>query len=162
ACPVLDCYFPFVANDILTNESFSEEFLRENLGRVKFFLELFLIVSSAVKFGRRIQTAEVRMTANMVPVCVSDEHGCERRQSRRIVLQCFVCTFCKIRARASVDADEFVPVAGNNEVVFREFEAGQRVDATGNDLGNSSRRKRMTCSSRFGKRGCKGDRVIEI
>src|SRR5215472_17458411 len=55
-----------------------------------------------------------------------------------------------------------MPVLGNNEVVFREFEAGQRVDATRNDLDNAPRRKRMTGCSVFRKRRCQCTRVIEV
>src|SRR5215471_15992104 len=102
------------------------------------------------------------MTANMVPVGVSNEHGCQRRQSRRIGLQRFVCTFGKVRSRARVNADELMPVLGNYEVVFRKFEAGQGVDATGNDLDNAPRCKRMTRDSILGKRRCQRDWVIEI
>jgi len=80
----------------------------------------------------------------MIPVGVSNEDGCQRRQSRRIGLQRFVCTFGKVRSRARVNADELMPVLGNYEVVFREFEAGQRVDTAGYDLDDASRRKGMT------------------
>ena len=102
------------------------------------------------------------MTADMVPVCMGDKHGCQRRESRRIRLQRFVCTLCEIRARARVNADEFVPVLGNHEVIFCKFEAGQRVDTMGNDLGDAPRRKRMTGGSVFGKRRCQCDRMIKV
>src|SRR5215468_12302105 len=100
------------------------------------------------------------MTTDMVPVGVSNEHSCQRRQSWRKCLQRFVCTSCEVRSRARVNTDELTPVLGNNEVVFREFEAGQRIDATGNDLSNTPRRKRMTRVSVFGKRGCQCDLVV--
>jgi hypothetical protein len=57
---------------------------------------------------------------------------------------------------------ELMPVLGNNEVIFREFEAGQRVHATGNDLGNAPRRKRMTGGFVLRKRRCQCDGMIEI
>ena len=83
------------------------------------------------------------MTTDMVPVGVSNEHGCHRRQSWRKGLQRFVCTFGEVRSRARVNADELTPVLGNNEVVFREFETGESVDAAGYDLDNAPRRKRV-------------------
>ena len=159
---IVDRNVRFVAHNIVGAESLSKKLLREDLRRVEFLLELFLIVAASIKFGTRVQATEVRMTADMVPVCVSNEHCCQWRQSRCIRLQRFVCTFCEIRARARVNADEFVPVLGNHKIIFRKFEAGQRVDATGNDLGNAPRRKRMTGGSVFGKRRCQCDRTIEI
>src|SRR5215467_5189391 len=71
------------------------------------------------------------MTADMVPVCVSNEHGRQRRQSRHIGLQRVVGAFCEIRTRARVNANKLMPILGNNKVIFREFEASERVDATG-------------------------------
>src|SRR5262249_35571686 len=106
--------------------------------------------------------AIVRMTPDMIPVCVCNEHGCQWRQSRRKGLQRFVCAFCEVRACARVNADELTSVLGNHKVIFREFEAGQRVDTTGNDFCNAPRGKRMTRGSVFGKWCCQCDRVIEV
>src|SRR5215472_10272728 len=102
------------------------------------------------------------MTTDMVPVGVSNEHSCQRRQSWRKCLQRFVCTSCEVRSRARVNTDELTPVLGNNEVVFREFEAGQRIDASGNDLGDAPRRKRMTGGFVLRKWRCQCDCVIEV
>src|SRR6266536_4129718 len=102
------------------------------------------------------------MTADVVPVRVSDEDCCEWRQSRRISLQGLVCGLREIRSRTRVNADELMAVLGNHEVVFREFEAGQRVDATGHDLDDATRCKRMTRHSVFGERCCQCDGMIEI
>ena len=73
---VVDRNVRFVAQDILGTESLSKELFREDIRPVKFFLELFLIVPSSIKLGTRVQTAEIRMTADMVPVCMGDEDGC--------------------------------------------------------------------------------------
>src|SRR5215471_11964208 len=102
------------------------------------------------------------MTADMVPVGVSNQHGCQWRQSWRKGLQRFVCTFCEVRSCARVNTDELMPVLRNHKVVFREFEAGQSIDTTGNDLSNAPRRKRMTGGSVLRKRRCQCDRVIEV
>src|SRR5262245_42817422 len=102
------------------------------------------------------------MTTDMVPVGVSNQHGCQRRQSWRKSLHRLVCAFGEVRSRARVNADELMPVLGNYEVVFREFEAGQCVDATGNDLANPPWRKCMTGCFAFRKGSCQCDRVIEI
>src|SRR6516165_12012107 len=159
---IVDRNVRLVTQKILRAESLSEELLREDSWPVGLLFELFLIVASSIKLGTRVQASEVGMAADMVPVGVSNEHGCQRRQSWRKGLQRFVCTLCEVRSRPRVNADELMPVLGNNEVVFREFEAGQRVDATGNDLGNTPRRKRMTGGSVLRKRRCQCDRVIEV
>src|SRR5262245_15422514 len=88
---VVDRNVRFVTHNILSLESLSKELCPEDFRRVEFFLELFLIIAAAIKLGMRAQPAEVRMTADMVPVRVSDEHGCQRRQSRRVGLQRIVC-----------------------------------------------------------------------
>src|SRR5262245_19024066 len=152
----------FVAHNIFGPESLYEELFPEDVRPVEFLFELLLIVASPIKLGTRVQAAEVRMIAAMIPVSGSNEHGCQRRQPRRKGQQRFVCAFCEIRARARVDTNEWTPILGNDEVVFSEFEAGQRVDTTGNDLGNAPRRERMTGSSVFRKRRCQCDRVIEV
>src|SRR6266542_5222941 len=152
----------FVAQNIVGTESLPEELLPEDLWPVEFLFEFFLVVASPVKLGTRVQPAEVGVTAHMVPVCVSNEHGRQRRQSWRKGLQCLICTFCEVRAGARVNADEVVSVLRNNEVVFREFEAGQRVNSTGNHLGNPPWRKRMTRGFVLRKWRCQRDRVIEI
>src|SRR5262245_24061692 len=72
----------FIAQNIFGSESLSEELFREDGRSVEFPFELLLIVASPIKLGTRVQAAEVRMTADMVPVRVSNEHGCQRRQPR--------------------------------------------------------------------------------
>src|SRR5262249_9807252 len=57
---------------------------------------------------------------------------------------------------------ELISVLGDDKVIFREFEAGQHVDTTGNDFCNAPRGKRMTRGSLFGKWCCQCDRVIEV
>src|SRR5262249_49877603 len=133
----------------------------ENLWPVKFLFELLLIVASPVKLGTRVQAAEVGMTADMIPVGVRNQHSCKRRQSWCIGLQRIICAFREVRSGACVNADELMPILGNNEIVFREFEAGQRVDATRNHLFNAPRRKRMTGGFVLGKRRRQCDWMLE-
>src|SRR5262249_2943899 len=114
----------FVAENIIGAESRAEELLAEDTRPVHLLLEIFPIVLSPIKLGTRIQAAEIRMSADMVPVCVSNEHGCQWREPRCIGLQSFVGASCEIRACARVNGDELTAVPGNNEIVFREFEAG--------------------------------------
>src|SRR5215467_7177131 len=161
-CSFVDRNVRSVAENIIGAESLSEELLTKDTRTVNLLLEIVPIVLSPVKPGTGVQAAEVRMTAHMVPVCVSNEQRCQRRQAGRKGLQRFVRTFCEIRPRARVNADELMPILGNNEVVFREFEARQRVDAAGKDLGNAPRCKRMTGGFVLRKRRCQGDRVIEV
>src|SRR5262249_17161514 len=161
-CSIVDRHVWFVAMNILWAESLSEKRFPEDGRPVEFLFELFLIVASTIELGTRVQSAEVRMTADMVPVSVGKEHSCQRRQSRRKGLQRFVCAFCEVRACARVNADELISVLGDHKVRFREFEAGQHVDTTGNNLCNAPWGKRMTRGSVFGKWCCQCDRVIEV
>src|SRR4030095_2785167 len=152
----------FVALNILEVKSLSEKRFPEDVRPVEFLFELFLIVASTIKPRTRVQAAKVRMTAYVVPVGVGNEHSCQRRHSRRKGLQRFVCAFCEVRACARINANELISVLGDHKIVFREFEAGQRVDTTGNDLCNAPRGERMTRRSLFGKWCCQCDRVIEV
>jgi hypothetical protein len=151
-----------VATNIFGAESLSEKWFAKDVRPVEFLFELFLIVASTIKLGTRVQAVEVRVTADMVPVGVGNEHSCQWRQSRRKGLQRFVCGFCGVRARARVNADQLLPVFGNHKVVFREFEAGQRVNTTGDDLCYAPRSKSMTRASLFRKWCCQCDGVIEV
>src|SRR5262245_25020705 len=152
----------FVPENIVGVESLSEELLAEDARPIDLLLEILSIVLSPIKLGTRIKAAEIQMTADMVPVGMSNEHSRQWRQSRRVSSQRFICTFCEIGASAGVNRDQLMPVPRNHEVVFREFEAGERVDATGNDLGDAPRGKGMTGGSVFGKRCRQRDRVIEV
>src|SRR5262249_38142629 len=129
---IVDRHVGFVATNILRAESFSEKRFPEDVRPVEFPFELFLVIASTIKLGTRVQAVEVRMSADMVPMGVGNEHGCQWRKSGRKGLQRFVRAFCGIRARARVNADELMPVLGDHKVVLREFEAGQRVDTTRN------------------------------
>src|SRR5262245_35066935 len=102
------------------------------------------------------------MTAHMVPVRVSNEDGGEWRQPCRICSHRFVVRLREIRSRSSIDSDELTPILGDHKVVIREFETGQCVDATGNNLGNAPRRERVARSGFLGKRRCQYDWVVKI
>src|SRR5215472_17561840 len=86
---VVDRSVWFVATNILGVESLSEKWFPEYVRPVEFLFELFLIVASTIKLGTRVQAAKVRMTPDMVPVGVGNEHSCQRRQSGRKSLQRF-------------------------------------------------------------------------
>src|SRR5262249_4625000 len=149
---IVDHNIRFVTQNIFAAESLSEELLREDVRRVEFSPKFFLIIASPIKLRTRVQAAEVGMTADMIPVRVSNEHGCHWRQSWRIGLQRFVRALCEIRSRARINSDQFVTVLGNHEVVFREFETGERVDTMSNDFANAPRRECVTGNFVFGKR----------
>src|SRR5262249_12000650 len=159
---IVDRDVRLVAPNVLEFETVAEKLLREDLRGVEFPLELLLIVPSPIESGTWAQAAEIRMTADMIPVRMSDEHGAERREVRRMGSQRLVSAFGKIRARARVNRDELMSTPRHDEVVFREFIAGERIDTAGNDLGDVSRRKRMTGCPLFGKWGGQSDRVVEI
>src|SRR5215471_19483162 len=90
----------FVGLNIVGTESLSEERFRKGPWPIEFLLELFPIIRSPIKPGMRIQRSEVRMTADMIPVCVSNEDGCQRREPRRIGMQRVIYIFCGIWACA--------------------------------------------------------------
>src|SRR6516225_11267341 len=95
-CSIVDRNVRFVAQKFIRAEPLAEELLPEDSWPVRLLFELFLIVASPIKLGTRVQAAEVGMTADMVPVGVRNEHGCQRRQSWRKSLQRFVCTFREV------------------------------------------------------------------
>src|SRR5262247_3480770 len=80
----------FIASDVVDSEFVAKKLLREYPRTVDFSCNLFLIIASAVKPGWWVQSAEVPMTAHMIPVDVSDEEGGERGQPGRIGSQRFV------------------------------------------------------------------------
>src|SRR5262249_35860585 len=121
---LVDWNIRFVAPKIFEIELVSEELLGEDIGCVKLPFQLFRIITSSIKLRTRIQIAKIWMTTNMVPVRMSDKDSRDWRQSRHMRLQRLVGVFCEIRACARVDADEFLPIPGYHEVVFREFEPG--------------------------------------
>src|SRR5262249_17784949 len=125
-------------------------------------LELVLIVASAVILGTRAQAVEIGMTADMIPVRMSDKYRRQRRQCRSVCPQRFIGPLCGVRAGPNVNAKNLMAVLGKYVVIPRKFEAGQHVNATGNDLPDDSGCERMPQDSVFGKWCCQGDRVIEI
>src|SRR5262249_53694803 len=95
-CSFGDRYVLLVTKEILRGELLCEELLPEDLRPIGLLFERFLVVASPTKLGTRVQAAEVGLAADMVPVGVSNEHGCQRRQSWGIGLKSFVGTLCEI------------------------------------------------------------------
>src|SRR5215472_18913564 len=102
-CPAVDRNVWFVAQNVLGTEALSEELLCEDVRSAEFLLKLFLVVAPPVKLGVRAQAAEIGVTADMVPMYVSHEHGRQRRQPLGMRLQGFVCSFRKVRSCAGVN-----------------------------------------------------------
>src|SRR5215468_692067 len=159
---VVDGNVRFVAQDFVGAESVTEEWFLEGARPTEVLLELVLIVASAVILGTRAQAVEIGMTADMIPVRMSDKYRRQRRQSRSVCPQRFIGPLCGVGAGPRVNTKKLMAVLGKYEVILRKFEAGQHVNTTGNDLPDDSRCKRMPHDSVFGKWCCQGDWVIEI
>src|SRR5262249_37134405 len=159
---VVDGNVRFVAQDFVGAESVTEEWFLEGARPAEVLLELILIVASTVILGTRAQAVEIGMTADMIPVRMSDKYRRQRRQSRSVCPQRFIGSLRGVRAGPRVYTKKLMAVLGKYEVILRKFEAGQHVNTPGNDLPDDSRCKRMPHDSAFGKWCCQGDRVIEI
>src|SRR5580700_11204890 len=78
----IDCDVRFEAAYIVEVEVFAEELFIEYARLIHVVSNLFLIIAPRIETQVRIQSAEIGVTANMVPVRVSDEDGGQFRQAR--------------------------------------------------------------------------------
>ena len=95
---------------IIQFEALAEETCAENPGRVKFPRKFLLVISPGVEAQVGIQRTEIRVSADVVPVRVGDEDGCQLRQARRMRAQRFVCRPREVGCGAGVNANQFPPV----------------------------------------------------
>src|SRR5262245_55965067 len=125
------------SSDIVRAEFTAEETRFENAGSVEHSRKLFLVISAGIELQARIESAEILLPPDMVPVGVSNQNGCQFRQLGGVRSKRFVGRSCGIRPGASINTDQFAPVLRNHEVVFSEFVAGQRVYFARHNFDNS-------------------------
>src|SRR6266446_1993436 len=145
----IDGHVRLEAAYVVETEAFTEELLPKIPRRIDFASNFFLIVASGIEPQARIQSAEIFVAANMVPVRVRNEDGCQFRKVGRVHSQCLVRNLGGIRSCTGVDADQLSSVVGNNEIVFRELETRERIYAARHDLGDAPWSKGMSRSDVF-------------
>src|SRR5262249_22577790 len=135
----IDRNIGFEAEDVVDAEAFAEEWLVENARRAGAASELFGVVVPRIKLQARVQAAKIPVAANVIRVGVRDEDGCQFWQVGSMRPQGLVDGPGRVRARASIDADQLLPIVRHHEIVFRKFETGQRVYTAGYDLADPPR-----------------------
>src|SRR5258707_7388561 len=123
--------------DIFEIEALAEKVFADGLRPVDLAGYFFLIVTSGIEAGFRIQTAKIGLSADVVPMRMCDEDGGELRQIRCIGAQRFVCRFGGVGPGSRVDSDQLPPIVGNDEIVFGKLETGERIDAARNNFRRS-------------------------
>src|SRR5713101_1705568 len=145
----VDRHIRLEAAYLVETEAFTEELLTKNPRRIDFASNFFLIVAPGIEPQARIQGAEIFVAANVVPVGVRDEDGCQFRKAGRVRSQRLVCNLGGIRSRTGIDTDQLSSIVGNHEMVFREFETRERIYAARHDLGDAPGGKGMPRSDVF-------------
>src|SRR6266436_1250645 len=127
--------------DIFEIEALAEKVSVDGLRRVDLAGYFFLIVTSGIEAGFRIQTAKIALSADVVPMRMCDEDGGELRQIRRVGTERLVCRLGRVSTRSRVDPDQLPPIVGNDEIIFGEFKTRESIDAARNNFGDAARRK---------------------
>src|SRR5712692_5650106 len=146
---------------VVETEALTEELLTKIARRIDFASNFFLIVAPGIEPQARIQGAEIFVAANVVPVGVRNEDGCQFRKAGGVRSQRLVRNLGGIRSCTGVDADQLPPIIGNHKIVFRELETRERIYAARHDLGDAPRRKGMPRSNVFRKRSDQRNRPVK-
>src|SRR5258707_15879732 len=112
-------------------EALAEKVSADGLRRVDLAGYLFLVVTSGIEAGFRIQTAKIGLSADVVPMRMCDEDGGQLRQIGSVGAQRLVGGLCGIGAGSRVYSDQLWPIVGDHEIVFRELEALECIDPAG-------------------------------
>src|SRR5258706_9931773 len=147
--------------DIFEIEALAEKVFADGLRPVDLAGYFFLIVTSGIEAGFRIQTAKIGLSADVVPMRMCDEDRGELRQVRRVGPERLVCSLGGVGPGSRVDSEQVPTIVGNDEIVFGKLETGERIDAARNNFGNAARRKSMTRQWVFYKWGDERYRLIK-
>src|SRR5262249_12144264 len=82
-------------------------------------------MSHVIRTNGGFKAQKILWPANVIPVGVRDENGRQFGQVGRVRSQCFEGGLSRVRARARIDTDQFLPILRHHEIVFRELETGQ-------------------------------------
>src|SRR6266852_5023788 len=148
-CAAVDCHIRLEAAYVVETETFTEKLLTKIARRIDFASNFFLIVAPGIEPQARIQGAEIFVAANVVPVGVRNEDGCQFRKAGRVRSQRLVRNLGGIRSCTGIDTDQLSSIVGNHEIVFRELETRERIHPAWHDLGDAPGRKGMPRSDVF-------------
>jgi hypothetical protein len=96
--------------------------LTEDSGRSEFAIKLFPIIAPGIETQPWIQTTEIGVASDMVPMRVGNEDARQFGQAGDLRPQRLISGLGGIRPRTGIDTDQFSPVVRYHEVVFGEFE----------------------------------------
>src|SRR5215467_9511762 len=102
---MVDGHIGFEAAHVVDAKALPEEAFAEVSGSIKFVRNLFLPVTPGVETRTRIQSMEIGMTTDVVPVRMGNKDCCQFRKARRVSAQRLVGGFGRIRPRPSIDAN---------------------------------------------------------
>src|SRR5229473_7501270 len=80
----VDRHIRLEAAYVVETETFTEKLLAKIPRRIDFASNFFLIVAPGIEPQARTQSAEIFVAANVVPVRVRNEDGCQFRKVRRV------------------------------------------------------------------------------
>src|SRR5258708_32574583 len=107
-------------------EALAEKVSADGLRRVDLAGYLFLVVTSGIEAGFRIQTAKIGLSADVVPMRMCDEDRGELRQVRREGPERLVCSLGGGGPGSRVDSDQLPPIVANDEIVFGKLETDRK------------------------------------
>src|SRR5262245_48019427 len=150
------------AEYVVDVEAFAEEWLVENARCSAAACDLFPVVFPRIKLQAGVQGAKILVPAYVIPMGVRDENRRQFRQVGCIRSQCLVGGLGRVRSRARVDADQFLPIVRYHEIIFRELETRQRVYAARHYLTDASRDKCVSGCVLLRERSDERNRPIKV
>src|SRR5260370_16553087 len=97
-------------SDIFEIEALAEKVFADGLRPVDLAGYFFLIVTSGIEAGFRIQTAKIGLPADVVQMRLCDEDRGELRQVRRVGPERLVCSLGGIGPAPHVDSAQLPPI----------------------------------------------------
>ena len=90
---------------VIQVEALAEKGFGEYTGSIEFDLKFFVVIAPGIEAQARIQGAEIRVSANVVPMRVRNEDGRQFGQARRMRSKSFVGAFGGVRPRAGASTE---------------------------------------------------------
>src|ERR1700676_566539 len=104
--------------DIFEIEALAEKVFADGLRPVDLAGYFFLIVTSGIEAGFRIQTAKIGLSADVVPMRMYHEDRGELRRVRRVATERLICSWGGVARASRVDSRELPPIVDNDEIVL--------------------------------------------
>src|SRR5258708_17959765 len=102
--------------DIFEIEALAEKVFADGLRPVDLAGYFFLIVTSGIEAGFRIQTAKIGLSADVVPMRMCDEDRGELRQIRRVGPERLVCSLGGVGPGSRVDPAQLPPLFAHDAI----------------------------------------------